>query len=53
MNAAAGGHLDVLKWALENGCQWTALVLSYIVADLGARPCYTETGSTIYPFYPF
>jgi hypothetical protein len=22
MNAANGGHLDVLRWALANGCPW-------------------------------
>jgi hypothetical protein len=21
-NAASGGHLEVLKWARENGCPW-------------------------------
>jgi hypothetical protein len=22
MNAAMGGHLEILKWARENGCPW-------------------------------
>jgi len=22
LNAAEGGHLEVLKWARENGCPW-------------------------------
>ena len=27
--AAQNGHLEILKWARENGCQWNSYTCSY------------------------
>lgn len=27
--AALNGHLDVLKWARENGCPWSQMTIAY------------------------
>ena len=31
-NAALRGHLDILKWARENGCPWDDLTCTYAAA---------------------
>ena len=33
LNAARGGHLEVLKWARENGCDWNISTCSYAAEE--------------------
>ena len=43
--AAWGGHLDVLEWALEQGCPWDWRVVVEAAA-LGERSCVQEWART-------
>ena len=34
-DAVAYGHVEVLRWARENGCEWDAGIRDWAAAELG------------------
>ena len=43
MEAVRNGHVEVLRWARENGCEWDAETRYRVAAELG----YTDDFSNL------